>query len=101
MLLEGHIHGYYRMYWGKKIIEWSPTYEEALETVVHIHDGYALDKRAPNTCANILWCFGLHDRPWPKRPVFATMRYMSLARMKRQTYLAAYMQEIERLERTV
>ena len=100
MLLDGYIHGYYRMYWGKKIIEWSPTYQEALETMVHIHDRYALDGRDPNTYANILWCFGLHDRPWPKRPVFGTMRYMSLEGMKRKTNTAAYIQEIEQLERT-
>jgi deoxyribodipyrimidine photo-lyase len=99
MRLEGYIHGYYRMYWGKKIIEWSPTYQEGFETMVHIHDCYALDGRDPNTYANILWCFGLHDRPWPQRPVFGTMRYMSLEGMKRKTSVAAYMQEIERLER--
>jgi deoxyribodipyrimidine photo-lyase len=100
MLIEGFIHGYYRMYWGKKIIEWSATYEEALETMVQIHDRYALDGRDPNTYANILWCFGLHDRPWPERPVFGTMRYMSLDGMKRKTNVAAYIQEIEQLETT-
>lgn len=99
MLLEGHIHGYYRMYWGKKIIEWSPTYQGAFETMVRIHDRYALDGRDPNTCANILWCFGLHDRPWPERPIFGTMRYISLEGMKRKTKVAEYIREVERLER--
>ena len=56
------------MYWGKKILEWSATPEEALATMIHLHDRYALDGRDPNTYANILWCFGLHDRPWPERP---------------------------------
>jgi len=99
MLLEGHIHGYYRMYWGKKIIEWSPTYQEAFDSMVRIHDRYALDGRDPNTYANILWCFGLHDRPWPERPVFGTIRYMSYDGMRRKTDVAGYIREIAQLEK--
>ena len=98
MLLEGHIHGYYRMYWGKKIIEWSPTFQDAFDLMVRIHDRYALDGRDPNTYANILWCFGLHDRPWPERPIFGTMRYMSLEGMARKTRMQDYIRQIERLE---
>jgi deoxyribodipyrimidine photo-lyase len=90
LLLRGTIHGYYRMYWGKKIIEWSPTYEEALRTMIHLHDIYALDGRDPNTYTNILWCFGLHDRPWGERPIFGQLRYMSFDGMKRKTDVAAY-----------
>ena len=100
MLLRGKIHGYYRMYWGKKIIEWSPTYDEALKTMLHIHDVYALDGRDPNTYTNVLWCFGLHDRPWSERPVFGQLRYMSLEGMKRKTDVDAYIKQIEYLERT-
>jgi len=99
MLVEGHIHGYYRMYWGKKIIEWSPGFQEAFDTMVRIHDLYALDGRDPNTYANILWCFGLHDRPWPERPIFGTMRYMSLEGMARKTRIQDYIGQIERLEK--
>jgi deoxyribodipyrimidine photo-lyase len=87
---DGFIHGYYRMYWGKKIIEWSATHQEALETMVQLHDRYALDGRDPNTYTNILWCFGLHDRPWGERPIFGTVRYMSLEGMKRKTGTEAY-----------
>lgn len=94
MLLRGKIHGYYRMYWGKKIIEWSRTYEEAAQTMIDIHGKYALDGRDPNTYTNILWCFGLHDRPWPERPIFGTLRYMSLEGMKRKTDTAAYIEEM-------
>jgi deoxyribodipyrimidine photo-lyase len=90
MLRDGKIHGYYRMYWGKKIIEWSPTHQEALDTMIYLHDKYALDGRDPNTYANILWCFGLHDRPWPERPVFGTVRWMSLEGMKRKTDVESY-----------
>ena len=97
MLVRGNIHGYYRMYWGKKIIEWSATPEEALATMVHLHDRYALDGRDPNTYTNILWCFGLHDRPWPERAVFGMVRYMSLDGMHRKTDVPAYIREIEAL----
>ena len=100
MLLRGKIHGYYRMYWGKKIIEWSRTCQDALETMVYLHDKYALDGRDPNTYTNILWCFGLHDRPWTERPIFGMVRYMSNDGMKRKTNVAAYLREIEALERT-
>jgi deoxyribodipyrimidine photo-lyase len=100
LLLRGKIHGYYRMYWGKKVIEWSAAHEDALETMIHLHDRYALDGRDPNTYANILWCFGLHDRPWRERPVFGTVRYISLDGMKRKTDVGAYLAEIAQLERT-
>jgi deoxyribodipyrimidine photo-lyase len=88
------------MYWGKKIIEWSPTCEEAAQTMIRLHDRYALDGRDPATYTNILWCFGLHDRPWQERPVFGMVRYMSLEGMRRKTGVDAYLREIARLERT-
>ena len=100
LLLRGKIHGYYRMYWGKKIIEWSPTAQDALEVMVDLHDRYAIDGRDPNTYTNILWCFGLHDRPWGERPIFGMVRYMSGDGMKRKTDTASYLQEIANLERT-
>ena len=78
LLACGTIHGYLRMLWGKKIIEWSETPEDALRTMIRLHDEYALDGRDPNTYAGILWCFGKHDRPWfPERPIFGSIRYMS------------------------
>ena len=74
----GTIHGYLRMLWGKKIIEWSETPEDALRTMIRLHDEYALDGRDPNTYAGILWCFGKHDRPWfPERPILGSIRSMS------------------------
>jgi deoxyribodipyrimidine photo-lyase len=100
LLLRGKIHGYYRMYWGKKIVEWSATPEEALATMIRLNDRYALDGQDPNTYANILWCFGLHDRPWPERPIFGTVRSMSRAGMDRKTDTASYIRQIEHLERT-
>ncbi len=100
LLLRGKIHGYYRMYWGKKIIEWTATYEEALAAMIYLHDRYALDGRDPNTYTNILWCFGLHDRPWGTRAIFGSLRYMSLGGMQRKTRVPAYIEEIATLERT-
>lgn len=100
LLLRGSIHGYYRMYWGKKIIEWSHTHADALATMVRLHDVYALDGRDPNTYTNILWCFGLHDRPWQERPIFGKVRYMSYEGMKRKTGVDAYLREIAHLRET-
>lgn len=100
MLLRGKIHGYYRMYWGKKILEWSPTYQGAVDVMVDLHGKYALDGRDPNTFTNILWCLGLHDRAWPERPIFGKFRYMSIEGMKRKTNTKAYIEEIAALERT-
>ncbi len=90
LLAAGVIHGYYRMYWGKKIIEWSASYDDAMAAMIYLHDRYALDGRDPNTYTNILWCFGLHDRPWPERPIFGTIRWMSLEGMRRKTDVDAY-----------
>lgn len=100
LLLRGTIHGYYRMYWGKKVIEWSKTAQEALDTMVYLHDRYALDGRDPNTYANILWCFGLHDRPWQERPIFGMVRTMTLGGMRRKTDVEAYLREIAALDGT-
>ncbi len=95
LLRDGVIHGYYRMYWGKKIIEWSATHQDALDTMIYLHDRYALDGRDPNTYASILWCFGLHDRPWTERPIFGMIRYMNLAGMRRKTNVDAYVREMQ------
>lgn len=97
LLLRGRIHGYYRMYWGKKILEWSPSPEEALACALYLNDRYALDGQDPASAANILWCFGLHDRPWPERRIFGTVRSMSRAGMERKTDVAAYLREIKEL----
>ena len=100
LLLRGKIHGYYRMYWGKKIVEWSATYQDAVDTMIYLHDRYSLDGRDPNTYTNILWCLGLHDRPFGERPIFGQVRFMSYDGMKRKTKIGAYIQEIADLQRT-
>jgi deoxyribodipyrimidine photo-lyase len=98
MRVAGAIHGYYRMYWGKKIIEWTADYRTAAKLMIDLHGKYALDGRDPNTYTNILWCFGLHDRPWPERKVFGKMRYLSLDGMKRKTDVRAYVEQINSLK---
>lgn len=77
MVATGEMHNYVRMLWGKNVIAWSPTYEVAFETLVHLNNKYCLDGRNPNSYAGILWCFGKHDRPWMEREVFGQIRYMT------------------------
>lgn len=78
LMTEGRIQNYLRMLWGKKILEWSPTPERALEVMIHLNNKYALDGRDPNSYTGIFWVLGRHDRPWgPQRPVFGSVRYMS------------------------
>ena len=91
LLETGTIHGYYRMYWGKKIIEWSASHQEALTTMIELNDKWALDGRDPNGYTNILWCLGLHDRPWVERAVFGKVRYMAESGMRRKTDADAYL----------
>jgi deoxyribodipyrimidine photo-lyase len=92
LVRTGRMHNYLRMLWGKKVLEWSPTPEVALETLIHLNNRWALDGRDPNSYAGILWIFGLHDRPWaPERPIFGTIRYMSSANTKKKLKLKAYL----------
>lgn len=75
---EGKMHGYLRMYWAKKILEWTPTVAGALKTAIYLNDTYGLDGRDPNGYAGIAWSIGgVHDRAWNQRPVFGKIRYMS------------------------
>jgi deoxyribodipyrimidine photo-lyase len=77
MVVTGEMHNYVRMLWGKNVIAWSPSYEIAFETLVHLNNKYCLDGRNPNSYTGILWCFGKHDRAWFERPVFGMIRYMT------------------------
>ena len=77
MTVTGEMHNYVRMLWGKNVIAWTKSYEEAFAILEHLNNKYCLDGRNPNSYAGILWCFGKHDRPWMTRPVFGTMRYMT------------------------
>lgn len=78
LLQTGFMHGYMRMFWAKKILEWSSSPEEALATTIYLNDRYQLDGRDPNGYVGALWSVaGVHDRPWKTRPVFGSVRYMN------------------------
>lgn len=91
LVLEGRIHNYMRMLWGKRILEWSKTPEEALQTMIHLNNKYALDGRDPSSYSGIFWVLGRYDRAWgPERPVFGTVRYMTSASAARKLRLREY-----------
>lgn len=91
MVRRGHMHGWLRMYWAKKILEWSATPEEALRAAIFLNDRYQLDGREANGYAGIAWALGgVHDRPWAERPVFGSVRYMNFAGARRKFDVAAF-----------
>jgi deoxyribodipyrimidine photo-lyase len=97
MVITGKMHNYMRMYWGKKILEWTKTHQEAFAIALALNNKYELDGRDPNGFAGVAWCFGKHDRPWGERPVFGKIRYMNAAGLKRKFKTDAYIEKIERL----
>jgi len=97
MLLTGKMHGYMRMYWGKKILEWSRSPRRAFQTVLYLNNTYELDGRDPNGFAGVAWCFGKHDRPWGERAVFGNIRYMNDRGLRRKFDIDGYVRRIEKL----
>ena len=97
MVRMGKMHGYMRMYWGKKILEWSAAPEEAFRTALHLNDKYEIDGRDPNGFAGVAWCFGRHDRPWQTRPIFGSVRYMNDRGLCRKFDADAYVKKVEGL----
>ena len=91
----GRMHGYMRMYWGKKLLEWSPDPVTAFSRAVALNDRYQLDGRDPNGYAGIAWCFGKHDRPWGERPVFGKVRYMNARGLRRKFDMEGYLRRVE------
>jgi deoxyribodipyrimidine photo-lyase len=98
MVLRGKMHGYMRMYWGKKIIEWSPGPEEAFATALYLNNKFELDGRDPNGYAGVAWCFGKHDRPWQGRRIFGNVRYMNDRGLLRKFDADRYVKMIEQLK---
>ena len=92
----GYMHNRMRMYWGKKIIEWSNTPEAAFRTTLAINNRFFIDGRDANSFTNVGWLFGLHDRPWFRRPIFGTVRYMGAATLKKFD-AAAWLKSVDRL----
>ncbi len=99
MVRTGYMHNYMRMYWGKKMIEWSKTPEHAYRTALTLNNKYFIDGRDPNSYTGVGWIFGLHDRPWTERAVFGTVRYMSAGGLERKFDIDAYVRWARRLDR--
>jgi deoxyribodipyrimidine photo-lyase len=97
MVHTGYMHNYMRMYWAKKILEWSRTPEQGYATALRLNNRYFLDGRDPSSYANVAWTFGLHDRPWPERPVFGKVRSMTAGGLQRKFDMASYLFVVERL----
>ncbi|GJD52043.1 hypothetical protein OPKNFCMD_4805 [Methylobacterium crusticola] len=96
MRVTGYMHNHMRMYWGKKILEWSPAPDEAFRRALRLNNRYFLDGRDPNSFTNVAWLFGLHDRPWGRREVFGTVRYLGANTLKKFD-AAAYLRAVEAL----
>ena len=95
MLKTGYMHNYMRMYWGKKIIEWTNTPEYAYSTTLYLNNKYFLDGRDPNSYSNVAWLFGLHDRAWTERDVFGKVRYMSASGLESKFDIDAYVDWVD------
>jgi deoxyribodipyrimidine photo-lyase len=94
MMRTGRMHGYLRMYWAKKILEWSPDPETAIDNAIRLNDTFSIDGRDPNGYAGILWSIGgLHDRAWKERPVYGKIRYMNAAGCRRKFDVDAYIEK--------
>ncbi len=94
MVKTGVMHSYLRMYWAKKILEWSPDPETAIGTALYLNDRYELDGRDPNGYTGVLWSIGgLHDRPWAERAVFGTVRYMNENGCRRKFDVDGYIED--------
>lgn len=100
MVLKGKMHGYMRMYWAKKILEWSGSPEEAMETAIYLNDRYELDGRDPNGYAGIAWSIGgVHDRAWGERNIFGKIRYMSYNGCRSKFDIRRYIENVSAMKK--
>ena len=90
MTKTGKMHGYMRMYWGKKILEWTNSPDEAYKIVLYLNNKYEIDGRDPNGYAGVAWCFGKHDRPWKERKIYGKIRYMNDKGLERKFNISSY-----------
>jgi len=98
MVSAGKMNGYMRMYWGKKIIEWTKSPAEAFEVALYLNNRYELDGRDPNGYTGVAWCFGKHDHPWAERAVFGKVRYMNAAGLERKFKMVSYRARVNSLQ---
>ena len=95
MITTWKMHGYMRMYCAKKILEWTPTVEQALNIAIYLNDKYSLDGNDPNGYTGIMWSMGgVHDRPWFDRPIFGKIRYMNYNGCKSKFSITAYIKKV-------
>jgi deoxyribodipyrimidine photo-lyase len=94
MKYTGFMHNYMRMYWGKKILEWSSSPERAFRNTLAINNKYFLDGRDPNSYAGVAWIFGMHDRAWPERPIYGKVRCMMASGLERKCDIRAYVNKV-------
>ena len=94
MRYAGYLHNYMRMYWGKKILEWTADPQEAYRRTLYLNNKYFLDGRDANSFANVAWVFGQHDRGWTERPVFGKTRYMSAGGLERKADPHGYIAKV-------
>jgi deoxyribodipyrimidine photo-lyase len=99
MKLTGFMHNYMRMYWGKKILEWSRTPEHAFKAMLALNNKYLLDGRDANSYAGVAWVFGVHDRAWGERPIFGKVRFMAASGLERKCDIREYVKKIDALAR--
>jgi deoxyribodipyrimidine photo-lyase len=94
MMKTGKMQGYMRMYWGKKILEWSETPQDAYSAALYLNNKYEIDGRDPNGYAGVAWCFGKHDRPWGEREIFGMVRYMNAQGLRRKFSMDRYIEKV-------
>ncbi len=97
MLRSGYMHGYMRMYWGKKILEWSNNFKDAHSITLKLNNKYQLDGRSPSGYVGVSWCYGLHDRGWKEREIFGKVRYMNMNGLDRKFDMARYVDRVRNL----
>lgn len=99
MVAKGKMHGYLRMYWAKKILEWTESPAEAMKAAIYLNDRYEMDGRDPNGYTGIAWSIGgVHDRAWKERQIFGKIRYMSYQGASHKFDIAAYIRKVQEIE---
>ena len=102
MAQEGKMHGWCRMYWAKKILEWTPDVQTAIDIALYLNDKYELDGNDPNGYVGVMWSLcGVHDRAWNERNIFGKVRYMNYAGAKRKFAIKEYIERYGGKEKTL
>lgn len=91
----GAMHNTMRMYWGKKLLEWSADPAQGFERTLRLNNRFFLDGRDPNSYAGVAWCYGMHDRPWPERAVYGKVRSMTAGGLERKYDPDAYVARVD------